>query len=516
MGPDIIAAMSRTTPGAWRRVAQGMGPARLRFWGVVLLIHAVAFAALYFGNYRLLDEAYAQAGAAAARRQIEQVVREMPSMMPGVPGQGNPHLFGHLLAMHQPIGLRLYSDSAALIWPRNLPADDDEAGRVRRLLADAGRRDDIWIEEGKGQEFVRGVVRVNTGKDCLPCHQAGRTLGAASLRIDFTEDMHEIHQLLKRRVGLLLGCWALLVGGVAFVVQRTVRQSLSGLETELSDAAAGRSPSNTAPEVPLDPAAAAFHGRLRDFLRRQREREVEVVSRLAHFDQLASLGQLSAGLAHEIKNPLAGIQGALEVLKHETADGATAHLYDEMLGELRRVNGILQRLLESGRPAPLRLARTSLARLLSETVGLMRPAFGRKKVEVEACVEDDLPDIRVDAAKIRQVLVNLIQNAGEAMGEKGGHVTVRASALPGGDGAVLAVEDDGPGISRENLGHLFEPFFTTKFTGTGLGLTISKGLIEQHGGRIEVDSEAGRGTTFFVFLPSGAPPSPVTPAGKAG
>ena len=125
------------TPAVWRRVAPSMDPGRLRFWGVVLAIHAIAFAALYIGNYQLLDDAYSQAGAAAARRQIEQVVREMPSMMPGIPGRGNPHLFGHLLAMHQPIGLRLYSDNAALIWPRQLPADNDETERVRRVLADA-------------------------------------------------------------------------------------------------------------------------------------------------------------------------------------------------------------------------------------------------------------------------------------------------------------------------------------------------------------------------------------------
>jgi signal transduction histidine kinase len=492
-----------------------MEPARLRFWGLVLAIHVAAIAALYFGNYELLDEAYSQAGAAAARRQIEQVVREMPSMMPGVPGKGNPHLFGHLLAMHQPIGLRLYSDSGAVIWPRNLSSDREETERVRHVLADTRGRDEIWIDEGNGREWVRGVVRINTGQDCLPCHQPGQTLGAASIKIDFTEEMREVHRLLRRRLGILLGCWVLFIGGVALVVQRTVRRSLSGLETDLNDAAAGRSPSSSTHRLPLDPAAAAFHGRLRDFLRRQREREAEVVSRLAHVDRLASLGQLSAGLAHEIKNPLAGIQGALEVLKHETADGATAHLYDEMLGELRRVNGILQRLLESGRPAPLRLARTSLARLLRETVELMKPALGRKKVEVEARIEDDLPDIQVDAAKIRQVLVNLIQNAAEAMGEGGGHVTARASALPNGDGAVLVVEDDGPGISGEDLEHLFEPFFTTKFTGTGLGLTISKSLIEQHGGRIEVESEAGRGTTFFVFLPSAAPPARETPVEKA-
>ena len=508
--------MSPSIPGKWRRVALSMDPARLRFWGVVLPIHAVAFATLYFGNHSLLETAYSHAGAAAARRQIEQVVREMPTMMPSAPGRESPHLFGHLLAMQQPIGLRLYSDRSTLIWPKNLPADGDEIVRVRRLLSDTGREDDIWIEGQDGQHWVRGVVRVNTGIDCQPCHQAGRTLGAASIKIDFTRELASLHRLLGRRVGVLFGCWVLLVGGVAFVVQHTVRRSLSNLETDLAAAAAGQGPSNPPPGLPLDPASAAFHQRLRDFVHRQRAREVEVVSRLARVDQLASLGQLSAGLAHEIKNPLCGIQGALEVLKHETADGSTARLYEEMLDELKRVNGILQRLLESGRPAPLRLARTSLALLLSEIVELMRPALARKKVEVEARVEGDLPEIQVDAAKIRQVLVNLIQNAGEAMGEESGHITVRASALPSGDGIVLAVEDDGPGISSDDLGHLFEPFFTTKFTGTGLGLTISKSLIEQHGGHIEVDSEAGRGTTFFVFLPSRGSPAPGTPAERAG
>jgi signal transduction histidine kinase len=121
----------------------------------------------------------------------------------------------------------------------------------------------------------------------------------------------------------------------------------------------------------------------------------------------------------------------------------------------------------------------------------------------------------VDGAKIRQVLVNLIQNAAEAMGEAGGHVTVRASVLAASDTVVLAVEDDGPGIARDDLDRLFEPFFTTKFTGTGLGLTISKSLIEQHGGRIEVESEPGRGSTFFVFLPAGGAPAPLPPAKKA-
>ena len=230
-----------------------------------------------------------------------------------------------------------------------------------------------------------------------------------------------------------------------------------------------------------------------------------MATRLARVDQLASLGQLAAGLAHEIKNPLAGIQGALELLRDDSKDEATVRLHGEMLAELGRVNGILQRLLESGRPAPLRLVRTDLAQLLEETAELFRPSLRRRHVELTTQTADRLPAVHVDAAKIRQVLVNLIQNAAEAMPEQGGHVAIRASGFPQEAAVVVAVEDDGPGIPPEHLKSLFEPFFTTKYAGTGLGLAISKSLVEQHGGHIEVSSAPGSGTSFLLFLPESPP-----------
>ena len=176
-----------------------------------------------------------------------------------------------------------------------------------------------------------------------------------------------------------------------------------------------------------------------------------------------------------------------------------------MLAELKRVNVILYRLLEAGRPAPLRLARTDFAKLLGETSELLRPSLRRQKVELVTAAAADLPALQLDAAKIRQVLVNLIQNAAEAMQETGGRITVRASGFPAEAAVVVAVEDNGPGIPAEQLASVFEPFFTTKFTGTGLGLAISKSLVEQHGGRIEVTSQPGKGTSFLIILPAGHP-----------
>ena len=256
-----------------------------------------------------------------------------------------------------------------------------------------------------------------------------------------------------------------------------------------------------------DRVAAEVHRGLRELLTRQRQREADVAVRLARVDQLASLGQLAAGLAHEIKNPLAGIQGALEVLRDESADSETVRIYEEMLAELKRVNVILYRLLEAGRPAPLRLARTDFAKLLGETSELLRPSLRRQKVELVTAAAADLPALQLDAAKIRQVLVNLIQNAAEAMQDQGGRITVRASGFPAEAAVVVAVEDNGPGIAADQLANVFEPFFTTKFTGTGLGLAISKSLVEQHGGRIEVTSELGTGTSFLVILPAGPNPT---------
>jgi hypothetical protein len=472
----------------------------------VLGIHLGAFAVLYLGTFGLLERAFSEAGATAVRFQLDDALRKMPFLWMG----SDPHVLPHRLAAPQLIGLRLYRRDGSLAGPATL-SDPAEVAQVRDFLATT-KETHSWVVDERGHQWAHGVVRITASERCVPCHAAGATLGAATTRMDFTAPLSEIRDNLRDRTALLLGVWIALLGGVSLVVQRTVDRAGAHLRADLAAAAAGqpaRAGDVASPEaLALDPVTAEVHRNLRELLRRQRERETQVASRLAHVDQLASLGQLAAGLAHEIKNPLAGIQGALELLRDETGEGETGRLYGEMLAELERVNGILQRLLESGRPAPLRLARTDLGRLLAETVELLRPSLRRRRVELRGESPPALPAARLDTAKLRQVLVNLIQNAAEAMPEGGGQVTVRATAFPEQEAIVLAVEDDGPGIPEENLARLFEPFFTTKFTGTGLGLAISKSIVEQHGGRIEVSSEPGRGTTFLLFLPQHPVPEP--------
>ncbi len=493
-----------------------LAPSRVRFWGLLVPIHLAAFAALYFGTFALLERAYTQAASTAARFQLDEAVRAMPLLSPAEADGRNPHTFDRTLAVNHPIGLRLYRRDGTPLGAQNLSLDRAEQERVREFLADESARSETWIEtDAQSRQWVRGLVRLDAGVSCSRCHEAGSTRGAAAMRLDFTEPLQEIRTIMRWRIGWLLGAWLALIAGVAIFVQYTVRRSAARLEEELRATASGdASGLISSAALPLDPVAAEVHRGLRALLTRQRQREADVAVRLAHVDQLASLGQLAAGLAHEIKNPLAGIQGALEVLRDDCGDAETVHIYEEMLGELRRVNTILYRLLESGRPAPLRLARTDLARLLDETSEFLRPSLRRQRVELVTAAAVGLPALEIDPAKIRQVLVNLIQNAAEAieaMQEQGGRITVRASGFPAEAAVVIAVEDNGPGILPEQLASVFEPFFTTKFTGTGLGLAISKSLVEQHGGRIEVTSEPGKGTSFLIILQAG-PQGP----GRAG
>jgi len=481
---------------------------------VLVPLHLIAFLALYVGTSKLLEKAYGEAGVEAARQRLEQVVREMPFFVPRGIGAANPHVFTHALAAHGDIDLKLF-DSRGKPLGIGTVAPGTSSPEIREFLASGDPRQ-VWLERWGPREIVYGRTRLVADSGCMPCHTAGAVLGAASMRIDYTGPLAAMRTHLRGNLVLLLTVWVALLGISAAAVKMTVSRSAASLRADLDAAASGSRSGELAAPLVLDPVSAEVHRSLRDFLVRQHQREAEIASRLAHVDQLAHLGELAAGLAHEIKNPLAGIQGALEVLRDDAREARSeedrAPLYEEMLSELRRVNTILQRLLESGRPAPLRLVAADCGQLVRDTVELLAPPLRRKRVLLDAEVSSALPASRLDPAKIRQVLVNLVQNAAEAFDERGGHVAVRVGPFPHGDGVVLAVADDGPGIAPAVRERVFQPFFTTKFSGTGLGLAISKSIIEQHGGRVEIDSEPERGTTVYVFLPE----RPIEPQPESG
>lgn len=217
-------------------------------------------------------------------------------------------------------------------------------------------------------------------------------------------------------------------------------------------------------------------------------------------ERMATVGQLAAGVAHEIRNPMASISGSIELLRQspQTSDD-DRQLMTIVHREVQRLNALIGDLLDYANPRAKQPVDFDLATLVEETVQVARGDKNFADVEVTASAEHPLP-IHADPAKLRQVVWNLIRNAADAASTGGKHVRVEARKTT--DGATVLVEDDGPGIPENLVGRIFDPFVTTKQKGTGLGLATCHTIVTEHGGRIDVETEVGKGTKMIVRIPT--------------
>lgn len=224
---------------------------------------------------------------------------------------------------------------------------------------------------------------------------------------------------------------------------------------------------------------------------------------LKRADRLAAVGKLSAGIAHEIRNPLASISGAIELLRSElTLDSGNERLMEIILREINRLNVLISDFLTFAKPTAIKKEETDLAEVVDETLALFTKGIENdNRVRIETDVDRDLRAF-VDAKQMKQVLWNLTKNAVQAMPE-GGLVKVRAKWRDRRKETILIeVSDTGGGISDEIRDRIFDPFFTTKSNGTGLGLALVHQIVESHKGVIGLKSAEGKGTTFSVMIPA--------------
>lgn len=226
---------------------------------------------------------------------------------------------------------------------------------------------------------------------------------------------------------------------------------------------------------------------------------------IRRIDRVTSLGQLSAGIAHEIRNPLASISFNVQLLaKRLVADPEAGGLIADTRAGIDRIRSLVQSMLDFARPAPPRLQRGSLVRALREAAALMHAQLRKNQVAIRLDLPADLPLLVFDAHQLQQVFVNLMLNGMQAM-PGGGQIVIDGSVEPGDDGSgrfmLLRFTDHGSGISAGNLARIFNPFYTTKAEGTGLGLSIVHKILEQHNATVEVVSEEGQGTSFLIRFP---------------
>lgn len=215
--------------------------------------------------------------------------------------------------------------------------------------------------------------------------------------------------------------------------------------------------------------------------------------------QIALVGELAAGLAHEIKNPLAGIRGAVEVLKDEIDwDNASRQILSEILLEMDRINNILNDLLTYAKPKELELSKVNLNDLISQSIKHAKNQILAKDISFIENPSAEKIYIFGDPLKLEQVFLNLFLNSIQAIKDKG---IIEIGKQVKNDEVEILIKDNGEGIPEYNLPYIFKPFFTTKPKGTGLGLSLCRQIIEQHKGKIWVESQVGKGTILHISLP---------------
>ena len=239
-------------------------------------------------------------------------------------------------------------------------------------------------------------------------------------------------------------------------------------------------------------------------VRQMRESRIEIErlhrTQMSRAEHMATLGEMATGLAHEIRNPLAGIAGVIEIIGRDLPATSPARaVVKDVRQEITRINRIVTDLLHTARPHPPRVRKSDLNTTVEHAVMLGRQQALAKAVEITLHKDPSLPEIEHDSDQIHQVMLNLLLNALQAVDQKNGKIGVTLERQK--DSAVIEVSDNGRGISPELLPNIFRPFFTTKGDGTGLGLSLARRIVEDHQGRIDVTSTVAKGTTFAVVIP---------------
>ena len=245
-------------------------------------------------------------------------------------------------------------------------------------------------------------------------------------------------------------------------------------------------------EIPLYLIIGVVTGVLSDRQRKANES-------LRRSERLKSLGEMAAGMAHEVKNPLAAIRSSAQIIT-ERVSGKEAQFAQIIVSEVDRLNRVVNEFLDYARPAPLKREPALLSGLLNSCLELLAPVIKQAGVTIKRAYPQGEHRVSADQNQLRQVFLNLILNAVQAM-RTGGQMTLGVRQESGSTRVV--VRDTGPGIPSDKLRQVFEPFYSTKPGGTGLGLPIAQRIVAEHGGRLVVESKPGEGTTATMILPGG-------------
>lgn len=469
---------------------------RIRTLVPVIVINVFAFAGLYALMYHFAVSNLVQTHRDGASMLFDELQLHFEDMMMNHTDANFQTRVARQAEAHHLHGLNIYDAAANPIAITAAPPTNLDLALARETLR-AGNNSVQWLLRSNNDVVVFGRVIPNAER-CTGCHDAtAKNLGVMQISFDLRDGMTDARQRVRQKFAVAGVAWIAVLALLIWTARVVIGRPLAKIEKTI-----GGAPRKT---QDLERLAHEINDTLWGLIEAQRKRDEDIAAHMARAEQLAALGQVAAGLTHEIKNPLAGVIAALDLLRSENNDND--EVFGQMLAELRRVTGTVDALLRLGKPQPPQRACVDMSRVVREVTSLFSARLHRLGIGLEIEIPDDVPTLQLDSGLMVQLLVNLLTNAMQAT-DRGGKIKVVLAPFPRRDGVVLAVSDSGRGIPSETLERIFVPFFTTKEEGTGLGLAICRQIVEQHGGTITAESEVGVGTRFVVFLPGVAAGSP--------
>jgi|Deesub1362A_J573_1020465.scaffolds.fasta_scaffold00013_36 hypothetical protein len=412
------------------------------------------------------------------------------------------HLFLEHLIAQDIHSVRIFRPDGTVISSSN----PSEIGTKFNISWDAEKplTPELFSREINGRHIYCIRMPIYNEKPCQRCHNSSKeVMSILSVEMSMEGTLKKIRNLREKTVFLyLLTLFTLTVSvGVltTFLINRPLKRIISTIKKVEDGDLNVRFDTSRKDEI--GSLAKSLNSMLNELNKARHELESCQIEAMQKVEKMATIGELASAIAHEIKNPLAGISGAIQVFAEDfPPDDPRRDIIQEVLSEIERLDKAVRDLLSFAKPPEPHFMRTPIMPIIERAKRLILPKAKKQGIDVNIITADDIGEINVDPEQMQQVFLNIMLNALHSM-PGGGTLTITTYLRKDKGEAEIAITDTGQGIAYENLKNIFKPFFTTKHTGTGLGLAISKNIVEKHGGRIEVESQIGTGSTFRVILP---------------
>jgi two-component system, NtrC family, sensor kinase len=364
--------------------------------------------------------------------------------------------------------------------------------------------DDISIKTNylSNPPVSRAYLRMQNRPSCYACHNTTQPV-LGYIMIDFSMHQSEDTMAFSRNfsIGFTLLMVLLILGFVALLHYKFVRQSLFRFKSTINRINSGDLGNRI--EIPdtkeLGELGKSFNEMVDNFQKTQLELQKYHQRELRNAEKMATIGEMSARLAHEIRNPITGIANAIEIINNENGNGKNKSILEEIQRQANRVNKAIANLLKFSRSHELNIQEGDLNEIIRSVVFFLENQSAHRNMSFGLELDPGLPHFDFDSEQIENVLINLGLNAVQAC-QHDCKVTYSTSYNPGDKTVRIAVSDNGPGIPEDTINEVFKPFFTTRTEGTGLGLAIAQEVIGMHNGEISVTNNADRGCTFYISL----------------